>query len=138
MITWPWWWWRRWWWLEKEFHSKKYLSLTERSQLAHDLQLSEVHFSTYSSSTWIAERHSIRRIFRDAAVWLITFPNCRLRFFCDNGRRTISTTCGHDGFRILAWGVADSKDGLRREKMHGPRMGLRLKRKCRNFFRSFV
>ena len=28
--------------LEKEFHSKKYLSLTERSQLAHDLQLSEV------------------------------------------------------------------------------------------------
>lgn len=28
--------------LEKEFHSKKYLSLTERSQLAHDLQLIEV------------------------------------------------------------------------------------------------
>jgi Homeodomain len=31
--------------LEKEFHSKKYLSLTERSQLAHDLQLSEVSVS---------------------------------------------------------------------------------------------
>ncbi|XP_076337636.1 uncharacterized protein LOC143239900 isoform X1 [Tachypleus tridentatus] len=28
--------------LEKEFHSKKYLSLTERSQIAHSLQLSEV------------------------------------------------------------------------------------------------
>lgn len=32
--------------LEKEFHSKKYLSLTERSQLAHDLQLSEVRYTT--------------------------------------------------------------------------------------------
>jgi len=32
--------------LEKEFHSKKYLSLTERSQLAHDLQLSEVSRSS--------------------------------------------------------------------------------------------
>lgn len=28
--------------LEKEFHSKKYLSLTERSQIAHSLKLSEV------------------------------------------------------------------------------------------------
>ncbi|KAM4689139.1 homeobox protein GBX-1 [Discoglossus pictus] len=28
--------------LEKEFHSKKYLSLTERSQIAHTLKLSEV------------------------------------------------------------------------------------------------
>ena len=28
--------------LEKEFHSKKYLSLTERSQIAHSLRLSEV------------------------------------------------------------------------------------------------
>ena len=28
--------------LEKEFHSKKYLSLTERSQIAHALKLSEV------------------------------------------------------------------------------------------------
>ena len=28
--------------LEKEFHSKKYLSLTERSQIAHNLKLSEV------------------------------------------------------------------------------------------------
>lgn len=28
--------------LEKEFHSKKYLSLTERSQIAHQLRLSEV------------------------------------------------------------------------------------------------
>lgn len=28
--------------LEKEFHSKKYLSLTERSQIAHHLKLSEV------------------------------------------------------------------------------------------------
>lgn len=28
--------------LEKEFHSKKYLSLTERSQIAHQLNLSEV------------------------------------------------------------------------------------------------
>ncbi|XP_064472115.1 homeobox protein unplugged-like [Ornithodoros turicata] len=28
--------------LEKEFHSKKYLSLSERSQIAHSLQLSEV------------------------------------------------------------------------------------------------
>ena len=28
--------------LEKEFHSKKYLSLTERSQIAHQLKLSEV------------------------------------------------------------------------------------------------
>ncbi|XP_077564808.1 uncharacterized protein LOC144180312 [Haemaphysalis longicornis] len=28
--------------LEKEFHSKKYLSLTERSQIAHSLQLTEV------------------------------------------------------------------------------------------------
>lgn len=28
--------------LEKEFHSKKYLSLTERSQIAHNLRLSEV------------------------------------------------------------------------------------------------
>lgn len=28
--------------LEKEFHSKKYLSLSERSQIAHNLRLSEV------------------------------------------------------------------------------------------------
>lgn len=28
--------------LEKEFHSKKYLSLTERSQIAHNLKLSEI------------------------------------------------------------------------------------------------
>lgn len=28
--------------LEKEFHSKKYLSLSERSQIAHQLKLSEV------------------------------------------------------------------------------------------------
>ncbi|GIZ01228.1 hypothetical protein CEXT_711351 [Caerostris extrusa] len=28
--------------LEKEFHAKKYLSLTERSQIAHALKLSEV------------------------------------------------------------------------------------------------
>jgi len=35
--------------LEKEFHSKKYLSLTERSQLAHDLQLSEVPVYTVCS-----------------------------------------------------------------------------------------
>ena len=28
--------------LEKEFHAKKYLSLTERSQIAHTLKLSEV------------------------------------------------------------------------------------------------
>lgn len=28
--------------LEKEFHSKKYLSLTERSHIAHNLKLSEV------------------------------------------------------------------------------------------------
>ncbi len=28
--------------LEKEFHSKKYLSLSERSQIAHELRLSEV------------------------------------------------------------------------------------------------
>lgn len=28
--------------LEKEFHCKKYLSLTERSQIAHALKLSEV------------------------------------------------------------------------------------------------
>jgi hypothetical protein len=28
--------------LEKEFHSKKYLSLSERSQIAHSLRLSEV------------------------------------------------------------------------------------------------
>lgn len=31
--------------LEKEFHAKKYLSLTERSQIAHALKLSEVRFS---------------------------------------------------------------------------------------------
>ncbi|PRD18463.1 UNVERIFIED_CONTAM: Homeobox protein CHOX-7 [Trichonephila clavipes] len=28
--------------LEKEFHAKKYLSLTERSQIAHALKLSEI------------------------------------------------------------------------------------------------
>jgi len=39
--------------LEKEFHSKKYLSLTERSQLAHDLQLSEVcHIDVIISIGW--------------------------------------------------------------------------------------
>lgn len=32
--------------LEKEFHAKKYLSLTERSQIAHALKLSEV-INTY-------------------------------------------------------------------------------------------
>ena len=31
--------------LEKEFHSKKYLSLSERSQIAHNLRLSEVQVS---------------------------------------------------------------------------------------------
>jgi len=36
--------------LEKEFHSKKYLSLTERSQLAHDLQLSEVRYGKGSDT----------------------------------------------------------------------------------------
>ena len=33
--------------LEKEFHSKKYLSLTERSQIAHSLKLSEVQIKIW-------------------------------------------------------------------------------------------
>lgn len=32
--------------LEREFHAKKYLSLTERSHIAHALKLSEVQVST--------------------------------------------------------------------------------------------
>ena len=36
--------------LEKEFHSKKYLSLSERSQIAHNLRLSEVQVSGVISS----------------------------------------------------------------------------------------
>lgn len=34
--------------LEREFHAKKYLSLTERSQIATSLKLSEVQVSTMS------------------------------------------------------------------------------------------
>jgi hypothetical protein len=41
--------------LEKEFHSKKYLSLTERSQLAHDLQLSEVSLINLTFSNTLCE-----------------------------------------------------------------------------------
>ena len=33
--------------LEKEFHAKKYLSLTERSQIAHTLKLSEVQVRVF-------------------------------------------------------------------------------------------
>jgi len=39
--------------LEKEFHSKKYLSLTERSQLAHDLRLSEVIVVTRCQTIYV-------------------------------------------------------------------------------------
>ena len=38
--------------LEKEFHSKKYLSLTERSQIAHELKLSEVTTYTYAYQSY--------------------------------------------------------------------------------------
>ena len=42
--------------LEKEFHSKKYLSLSERSQIAHNLRLSEVQVSEILYPPWRIRR----------------------------------------------------------------------------------
>lgn len=43
--------------LEKEFHAKKYLSLTERSQIAHALKLSEVKIKgSLKKLIWILQK----------------------------------------------------------------------------------
>ena len=45
--------------LEKEFHSKKYLSLSERSQIAHNLRLSEVQVRAVICPQFLSETRQV-------------------------------------------------------------------------------